>query len=350
MLVPHPETLKKQKELKQEGALFCLARVAASEKLYVGNSDFKVYEVDLAIEKPLFTAFTGSGHESYVTGIALAGTKLVSGSYDGRLIWWDTQKREQQLTVEAHARWIRRVVASPDGKLIASVADDMLCKLWNAETGELVRVLEDHKPTTPHDYPSMLYATTFSPDGRLLATGDKVGHVAIWNVDNGEKLGEVEVPVMYTWDPRQRRHSIGGIRSLAFSPSSETLAVGGIGTIGNIDHLGGPSRIETFDWKAGKRIHEISDNKFPGLIEQMMFHHSGEWLLAVGGDHKGFISFYNAATGKLMHQARAGEHVHAFAVNESFDRIYTVHHKAMMSWELQPMDNSPVEAPKPVSS
>ena len=350
MLVPHPETLKKQKELKQEGILFCLAHIAGSEKLYVGSSDFKVYEVDLTIEAPKFTAFAGDGHESYVTGMALAGTRLVSGSYDGRLIWWDAHKREQLSVVEAHARWIRRVVASPDGKLIASVADDMLCKLWNAETGELVRVLEDHKPITPHDYPSMLYAVAFSPDGRLLATGDKVGHVTIWNVENGEKIGEVEAPILYTWDPRQRRHSIGGIRSLAFSPSTEVLAVGGIGTIGNIDHLGGPSRIETFDWKAGKRIHEISDTKFQGVVEQMQYHPSGEWLLAVGGDHKGFVSFYDAATGKLMHQTRAGEHVHAFAMNEAFDHIYTVHHKGLMSWELHVVDDSPVEAPKPAGS
>lgn len=352
MSIPQPQTLKKHQDLEQQGILFCLARAAESEKLYLGSSDFHVYEIDLAAEMPKLTALAGEGHQSYVTGAAIAGKQLITGSYDGSLIWWDLKKGTQISRVTAHDRWIRRVVASPAGDIVASVADDMKCKLWNARTGELLRTLEDHKAVTPHNYPSMLYAVTFSSDGRLLATGDKVGHVAIWNVENGEKLGEVEAPVMYTWDPKQRRHSIGGIRALAFSHSSKLLAVGGIGTIGNIDHLGGPSRIELFEWETGKRIHEISDGKFQGVVEQIVFHPSDEWLLAVGGDHKGFVSFYKTDSGELLHQDRAGDHVHAVAVREDFGRFYTAHHKRVMSWDLQtsaepPAADKPTESEKP---
>jgi len=347
MLITAPETLEKKHDLKQKNMIFSLARVAESERLYVAGSDFNVYEIDLASNTPELSQFEGDGHESYVTGVAIAGDKVISGSYDGRLIWWDASTRTQLSDVTAHSRWIRRVIPSPDGKLVATVADDMLAKLWNAQTGELVRELADHSPMTPHNYPSMLYAVAFSLDGRLLATGDKIGHVAVWDVESGQKVGEVEAPVMYTWDPKQRRHSIGGIRGVAFSSSSEVLAVGGIGKIGNIDHLGGPSRIELFDWKSGKRLHEISDTKFQGVIEQIIFHPSDEWFLAVGGDHKGFISFYETQTGKLMHQDRAADHVHAVAVNESFDRIYTAHHHRIMSWNLGVVDDSPVEAVRP---
>ena len=196
------------------------------------------------------------GHESYVTGAALAGQTVVSGSYDQKLIWWDSESREiLRTTDEAHARWIRRVFASADGKLVASIGDDMLAKIWDVENdGALVHTLADHQPQTPNNYPSMLYACTFSPDGSLLATGDKVGHIAVWDVASGEKLGELESAGMYTWDPRQRRHSIGGIRSLAFSADNRLLAAGGIGKIGNIDHLGGPSRVELFEWPAGKSL------------------------------------------------------------------------------------------------
>jgi hypothetical protein len=84
-----------------------------------------------------------------------------------------------------------------------------------------------------------------------------------------------------------------------------------------------------------------------GLIEQITYPPSGEWFLAVGGDHKGFLSFFDAQTGKLIHQARGADHVHAAAVNEAFDRIYTVHHHRVMSWGLSAADNSSVEAIKP---
>ena len=87
------------------------------------------------------------------------------------------------------------------------------------------------------DFQSGVKAHRFQVRVTLREQG-KVGHVAIWDLATAAKVGEVETPIMYTWDPRQRRHSIGGIRSLAFSPDSKQLAIGGIGKIGNIDHLG----------------------------------------------------------------------------------------------------------------
>lgn len=334
MTAPDPTKLKLAKEFPTKGTAFCVVRVPQSGRLWYGSSDFHVYEIDTAAEKPESVALPGEPHQSYVTGLAIAAGNAVSGSYDGRLIWWNLETRERVREVAAHDRWIRMVVASPDGKLIASVADDMLCKLWDAATGELVRTLADHQPMTPHHFPSMLYAVAFSADGRWLATGDKVGHVAIWDAAGGEKIGAVEAPVLYTWDPKQRRHSIGGIRSLAFSSDGGRLAVGGIGQIGNIDHLGGPSRVEIFTWRSGQRLHEIEDEKFKGLVEQLAFHDSGAWLLAAGGDNNGFVTFYDPETGKLVHQEKAPMHVHAATFGDGYTPLYTVGHGKLAVWEF----------------
>ena len=179
--------------------------------------------------------------------------------------------------------------ASRDGTAIASVADDMICKVWDAETGELRHELRGHGAITPHHFPSMLYACAFSPDGRHLATGDKVGHVVVWELPSGKPVATLEAPVMYTWDPVQRRHSIGGIRTLAFSPDGNLLAAGGIGKIGNIDHLEGPARVEVFDWRKGERTVEFTSDLPKGLVERLAFFPDGERLLAVGGANDGFI-------------------------------------------------------------
>lgn len=326
--------LKVVKDIRSPGFAFCQVRVPKSDRLFVGTSDFHVHEIDFAAEKPKPSAFPGNGHDSYVTGLALAGDLLVSGSYDGRLIWWSADEKKEIRRVDAHAKWIRRVIASPDGNLVASVADDMQCKLWDAKTGKLVRQFTDHKEMTPNNYPSMLYAVAFSADGKLLATGDKVGHIAVWETASGKKIGTMEAPVMYTWDPRARRHSIGGIRSVAFSHNGKLLAAGGIGKIGNVDHLQGPARTEVFDWKAGKRRHELSDNKLKGLVEQIVFHPSGDWFVTVGGDHGGFVTFYETETGKLIHQTKAQDHCYGVTFNETFDRLYTVHHSHIIKWQL----------------
>src|SRR5262249_58845573 len=101
--------------------------VLVGVRLLDGSSDSKVYDLDLSQAKP--EAKELGAHESYVTGLVLAGKTAVSGGYDGRLIWWDIEARKQVRAVEAHAKWIRKVAVSPDGKKIASVAEDMGCKL-----------------------------------------------------------------------------------------------------------------------------------------------------------------------------------------------------------------------------
>ena len=143
----------------------------------------------------------------------------------------------------------------------------------------------------------------------------------------GRVAAALETPVMYTWDPNARRHSIGGIRSLAFSSNSNLLAVGGIGTIGNIDHLGGKARIEIFDWQSSERKHEIEDEKYKGLVEMMSFGPDDQWLVAAGGDHGGFVSVYNTSDGKLLAQEKAPMHVHDFEISEDRKQLLAVGHE-----------------------
>jgi WD40 repeat protein len=259
----------------------------------------------------------------------------VSGSYDGRLIWWDIDKRVQVRAVEAHAKWIRRVVATRDGQTIASVADDMVCRLWDAATGKLVRELRGHQEKTPHHYPSMLYACAFSPDGKFLATGDKVGHIVVWETASGRQLGTMEAPIMYTWDPVQRRHSIGGTRSLAFSPDGNQLAAGGIGKIGNVDHLDGKSQVEVFDWQKGQRTHEFANDKFKGLVEHLQFHPQGDWLLAAGGAGDGFLIFLDLKDKKVLRQDKVAMHVHDVSLNEPADTLYAAGHGKVLIYTLK---------------
>lgn len=346
MSTADPTKFKVAKTARVKGIAFCITQLPGTQRLVFGSSDFKVYELDLATEKPQPVAYTGEGHQSYVTGIARASDQIVTGSYDGRLIWWDTQKREPLRSINAHEKWIRDVISSPDGKVIASVADDMYCKLWDAATGNVLHTLSGHQAMTPHHFPSMLYAVAFSRDGQLLATGDKVGHIVVWDVASGRKISELEAPVMYTWDPKQRRHSIGGIRSLAFSPDGKLIAAGGVGTIGNIDHLDGPSRVEIFDWATKQRVQEISDTKFKGLVEQIAFSSEGNWLVCAGGDNGGFASFYDAQTGKVLHQDKMPMHVHKFILNETQDTLYASGHEqiAMLEFKADPPPSSPAPA------
>jgi WD40 repeat protein len=333
MAAANPEKLKKTQELSRRDVVFALARMPATSRLFFGTSEFKVFDVDLSQPKPEPKEL--GGHSSYVTGVALAGNVVVSGGYDGRLIWWDAEKRSQVRAVDAHQKWIRRVLATRDGKTIASVADDMVCRVWDGESGKLLRELRGHKEMTPNDFRSMLYACAVSADGKHLATGDKVGHVVVWELATGKQVTTLETPVMYTWDPVQRRHSIGGIRSLAFSPDGQLLAVGGMGKVGNIDHLEGSARVEVFDWQKGERTYEFPGDKFKGLVEHLEFHPQGDWLLAAGGANDGFLMFFDLKGKKVLRQEKVAMHVHGATLNEAGDTVYAAGNGKIMAFELK---------------
>jgi WD40 repeat protein len=327
------DKLKVAKTFPARGTWFCLARVPNSARFFAGGSDFKVYEINLAAAKPEPKEL--GKHDSYVTGVALAGNVLVSGGYDGRLIWWNAQTRAQVRSVEAHERWVRAVEATRDGQVVASVADDMVCRLWDAPSGKLLHELRGHAEKTPTHFPSMLFACAFSPDGKYVATGDKVGHVVVWDVKSGKPVTTLEAPGMYTWDPVQRRHSIGGTRALAFSAEGKLLAAGGIGKIGNIDHLDGKARVEVFDWRKGARVHEYLGEGVKGLVERLAFHPKGEWLLAAGGANDGFLMFFDLKGPKAVRQEKVPMHVHGLALNEAAETVYAAGVGRLMTWELK---------------
>lgn len=181
----------------------------------------------------------------------------------------------------------------------------------------------------------MLYAAAFAPDGKFLATGDKVGHVVVWDTASGKETATLEAPVMYTWDPVQRRHSIGGIRSLAFSPDGKALAVGGMDKVGNIDHLEGKMRVEVFDWATAQRTHELKGDKFNGLVNKVAFGPDGAWLLAAGGANDGHLQFYDLKTSKALRQEKVAVHIHDAVLNEAMDTIYVAGHNKVLTFGMK---------------
>ena len=120
-----------------------------------------------------------TGHTSYVNSVAFSADskKLVSGGEDGTARLWDVQTGQLLRTYEGHkavakafhrnegqAVPVKSVAFSPDGKTIASGGDDEDVMLWATDTGQLLHNLTLRAPGTFYllGGPDPIYSVAFS--------------------------------------------------------------------------------------------------------------------------------------------------------------------------------------------
>ena len=91
----------------------------------------------MAKEKP------AQGNWVYCVAFDPQGGTLASGSYDNTVKLWDAQSGKLLRTLEGHTRGVDIVVFSSDGRLLASKSDDQTIRLWSCETWETVAVIPE---------------------------------------------------------------------------------------------------------------------------------------------------------------------------------------------------------------
>ena len=107
--------------------------------------------------------------------------------------------------IEGHPRTVLTVNFTPDGKGLVSSSRDKTIKLWNPQTGQLIRTLEGNSAD--------VFAVAFKPDGLMLASGGFDKSLRLWNPQSGKLIRTLE------------GHS-GPVVALAFSPDGRFILSG----------------------------------------------------------------------------------------------------------------------------
>lgn len=263
--------------------------------VFFGAEDSRVWRWDVAANAKSEHA----AHGSWVRGLAfLADAQvLLTGGYDGRLVWWPVEGDSPPplRAVEAHHGWVRAVAVNGDQSLVATVGNDTLVKLWSSDDGRLVRELAAHERP--------VYHAAFHPDGRQLATGDLMGNLFHWDVETGELVRKWNLKELHKYDPTFKA-DIGGFRDMRFSGDGRLLACAGITNVSNAFAGVGNPLVVMWDWEAGQqKIAHVSKGKLRGVAWGVALHPQ-PFVIGVCGGSGGYLLFWKADQAEEFHQLK----------------------------------------------
>jgi WD40 repeat protein len=106
--------------------------------------------------------------------------------------------------LRGHRKPVTDVVLSPDRRLVVTTSRDTDARLWDAQTGRLVRVLRGHF--------GPVWSAAFSPDGRWILTAGP-STAGLWRAQTGRLVffmrGHEAPLTAVAFDPASRRVATG---------------------------------------------------------------------------------------------------------------------------------------------
>jgi WD40 repeat protein len=145
-------------------------------------------------------------HKGIVLAVAVFPDmrRMVTGSVDKTLRLWDLETGVVLKKMEGHSWEVLALTVSRDGQMIASGDRGGELIIWHGETGEFLT-----QPFEAHS--NEINLVDFSPDGTVLATGSWDDMTKFWCTKTWQMQGE---PI-----------DCGDVSCVRYSPSGELLAI-----------------------------------------------------------------------------------------------------------------------------
>ncbi|MCL2806020.1 MAG: WD40 repeat domain-containing protein, partial [Treponema sp.] len=239
---------------------------------------------------------------------------VLTGDSNGTVKIWEAETGILVRSFYGHVASVMSVTWSPDGKLIASGSRDNSIKIWNADFSSSPQELY----TLKHE--GSVFSVAFCPNSRLLVSGSADDTVRIWDISNGKELnilkGYKDTVFSVTFNPKgdiiasasrdgtiiiwnissEERHTLTGhedmVYSVSWSPDGSKL-------VSASDN----KTVRIWDARTGETIRIIGRDIFDNQVLDAKFSPDGSKILTAGGNltvATPGITIWDSETGSLL--------------------------------------------------
>ncbi|ETO33633.1 mycorrhiza-induced NACHT/WD-repeat protein [Reticulomyxa filosa] len=124
------------------------------------------------------------GHNNHVTSVQFSsdGKRIISGSYDKTIRFWDASSGNQIHLLKAnsgHSNRVHSAQFSPDGNKIVSTSWNDTVRLWDVLSGKQLKSFEGLP---------FVYSVQFSLDSNKILCGSYDGIIQLFDISSGEQI------------------------------------------------------------------------------------------------------------------------------------------------------------------
>ncbi|MGE5194834.1 MAG: protein kinase domain-containing protein [Deltaproteobacteria bacterium] len=241
------------------------------------------------------------------------GKRLLTAAVDNTVRVWDVTSGTEVSRLSRTGR-SAAIALSPDGKRILTGSDDRngkergaerSARLWDAETGNLIRPLAGHK----HE----VTAVAISPDGRWLFTGDANGTGVLWDA--------ATLKAVHRLQSHTRK-----IAAAAFLPDGSRLLTASL-----------DNTVAQWDLSAGKELVPLV-LKHPDAVSSLaLVPGRRQVLTSCAGRHHSLVQLWDLDRARVIEALPIEEETSAVAVSGDGRHALTVHSakSAVRLWQLE---------------